>query len=156
MCVGPPLEQPVAHLAERERAIGEQLSSEGGELVGVDTRQAMLEVGLEAACVDGVEERAKAQTVLRGDQVDRGAHQGDPHQLSLLEQRRDLLRVERLQAAPQPDVPGLRGLCLKPDQVGDEVSRRQGRPLEQMLAPQRRAVERATVEQGGAVHGSSR
>ncbi len=95
---------------------------------------------------DGLHERTQRQAVVGADEVDRGAHDDDPHDGAVQQQLRELLRIEARQARPQPEVRVVRHLRLHPDEVLDGLECRGVGALEQALACERRPVQRARAQ----------
>ena len=106
----------------------------------------MLAVPAQLGFENRLHERAQQQAVVGGDEVDRPAHDADPHELPALEQLRQRLRPEALEPRPERRVRVVRHLRLHADEVLDGRERRQRRPLEQELARERGAVQRPVAQ----------
>jgi hypothetical protein len=78
--------------------------------------------------------------------MDRPAHDADPHGAALEQRRLELGRLEALEPRPERDVRVARHLRLQPDEVADDVERRKVDPPQQVLARERRPVQRAIGE----------
>ncbi len=88
-------------------------------------------------------ERSQQEAVVGGDEVDRGPHHHDAHDLAVEEQLPQLVGLEPVEARPQRQVGVLRHLGLQADEVLDGVEDGPVRAPEQELAFERRPVEGA-------------
>jgi hypothetical protein len=125
--------------------LGKKLAPGGGQRGEIEAgqRRGVQVVGPQVAVVDRLDERAEAARVAGGDQVDRAAHQRDPHHLAVAQQPAQLLGVECGQSRPQPHVRRVRRLPLEADEVLHGLGHAQRRALQQVLAGERGAPEGA-------------
>jgi hypothetical protein len=103
-------------------------------------------IGRQVAVEQQLDQGPQGQAVVGADQVHRAAHHGDPHDLPVEQQARQLLGPEAGEPGPQADVRRLRVLALQAHQVLDGVEDRTGVPAQQHLAGQRRPVERSLAQ----------
>ncbi len=90
-----------------------------------------------------LDEGPEQQGVVGGDEVDRPAHDDDPHDAPFPQQRGQVVGDEAVEPRPQPEVRVQRYLGLHADEVVDGVERRAAGALEEQLAGQRRPVQGA-------------
>jgi hypothetical protein len=104
IAVRPPIGQQLAELGRRTRPLVEQLAGRGDQLAGLQPahRAAVGVVGEQIAVQHRLYERTDGKRVGRADQVDRRAHERDPHHPPLDEQLRDVLCAAARESAPQP------------------------------------------------------
>jgi hypothetical protein len=100
----------------------------------------------ELAVEHRLHERSEPQSIIGADEVDRRPHEGDPHDLPVLEQLSQLLRAKADEPRPQRRVGVERNLRLQPYELLDRVERRQGRTAQQQLPRESRAIERAVAQ----------
>ena len=106
----------------------------------------MLGVTPQLCLEDRLHEWAQQQAVVGRDEVDRPAHDADAYDLPALEQLRQRLRPEPLEARPEPRVRVVWHLRLHADEMLDRRERGPRAPLEQQLPRQRRPVQRRPAE----------
>ena len=94
--------------------------------VQVSERRAELRMAGELTVKDGLHQRPEDERVRGRDEVDRPAHDDDPHHLARLEELGELLGPEALEPRPESRVRVMRFLRLKSDEVLNRVERRQG------------------------------
>ena len=90
---------------------------------------------------DRLHHRPQGDAVACGDEVQRGAHQREPHRLPVLDQRLQLGGVEVDEPRPQTDVGILGFLGLHPDEVLEHLGHGLDVAVEEELALEQRAVE---------------
>ena len=88
-----------------------------------------------------LDRRAEGEAVACGDEVDRPAHERQPHGLARLEQPLQLLGAEALEPRPERDVRILRLLRLQADEVLDRLGGRPLHPPEQELPLQQGPIQ---------------
>ena len=140
--------QPGSELAERQRRRLDQRPSTGRDFGAVESGQPRTVGALQPAVQHGLQHRAQREAVRGRDQVDRRPHEGDPHDPAVEHQIGELGRREALDPAPQPEVRGVRGLRLHPDQVCHGVDGAAAVAAQQQLPGQQRPVQRAPGEHG--------
>ena len=91
---------------------------------------------------DGLHERAQLEAVARRDDVQRPAHERDPHDEPALDEAGEVVGMEVLEARPEPVVRPVGVLRLQPDEVLERVGDAQGLTPQQELAFEQRTVER--------------
>ncbi len=91
-------------------------------------------------------ERTQQQAVVGADEVDGGAHDDDPHHLSLEEQLGERASAGTLEPRPQSRVRVQRHLRLQADEVLDRLEDRHLGAPEQQLALERGPVEGTPAE----------
>ena len=122
-------------------------------LVDVDAGEPRRERGrLNVAREHRLRERVEREAVARGDEVDRRAHQLRPHRARVAISVAQLARVEALEPRPQRDVRVRRLLRLHARRAARSSRARRRRPLQQPLAGEQRAVERAPREGPSRAH----
>ena len=119
----------------------------------VDADEVLPEVAGQVAAQQGLVQGAEADVIRGVHQVDRVTHQVGAKHGPFGQKIFQGLVTEAGQPRPQPDVRGQRGLSLQVGQVADRVPRRHRGPVEQQLAVQRGAVQRAQAQ---AVRGHAR
>ena len=92
---------------------------------------------------DRLHERAQLEAVARGDDVQRPAHERDPHDEPALDEAREVVGMEVLEARPQPVVGPVGVLRLQPDEVLERVGDAQGLTPQQELTFEERTIERS-------------
>jgi hypothetical protein len=100
-------------------------------------------VGEQVAVQHRLHERAQREPVGRADEMDRRAHEGDPHRPPLGEQGRDILGPALGESGPQPHIPGVRSLRLQADEVLDGLQRGEVGAAQEQLPVEGGAVEGA-------------
>ena len=85
---------------------------------------------------------SQPEAVARGDDVQRPAHERDPHDEAALDEAGEVVGMEVLEARPQPEVGAVGVLRLQPDEVLERVAHAQGLTTQQQLAFEERTVER--------------
>ena len=140
--------QRLPQLLERERPLLQALAAERDDGCEVDAAQRGREVTVapDEGVEDGLHERAQAEAVGGGDEVERAAHDADSHRLAGEQRRLELRRLEALDPRAERDVVVARHLRLQADEVVDHVERRPFDPLEQELTRERRAIQRPIGE----------
>ena len=149
VCADAALDQPPAELARGQRLLGEELPHGRGELRRVGAAHAPAERAVVHALDHDLHERSQDQRVAHRDQVDRAAHQRQAHGLALGQHPPELVRVEALDARPEPEVRRQRFLRLEADEELHDVGHRRGDALEQQLPLEQRSIERAPLEDLG-------
>ncbi len=114
----------------------------------IDAAQQWCEVAMRAqlALQHRLRQRPEIEAVVCGEEMDRAADGGRPHDRPCLQQRIELTRFERRQPRPQGDVRIVGNLRLQPDEMRDRGERIERRRLEQQLARQRGSVELPVAE----------
>ena len=142
-----PRREERAQLGARPRLL-ERCPAGFDDGIQVDAAQVRREVSVppELPLEDRLSQRAEQKAVVGRDQVDRPAHDADPHDVAVLEQLRERLRPELGEPRPEAGVRVARHLGLQADQMPHRVERRQLGTLEQQLAGERRPVQRLLPE----------
>ena len=140
-----------AQLAGGQRLLGKGLPAGIEDLADVHPGELPPERAArrEPAIRHDLQHRPERQPVVGGHEMDGGPeHRCRPDDAALLEQPGELERIETLQSRPQlvVRVPGL--LRLERDEVLDRALDRQVDALEQHLAGEQRAIERASTQDG--------
>ncbi len=143
---GPAVREPGAQLAQREGFLLDQLSAHLRHLRQIEPFELASEGVLEAPGESVGENRPQSEAVVRGDEVDRAAHQGDPHHLAAPHEPGEVLDAEAGQSGPQPDVGRVGRLGLHADQVRDRCDGRRLHPSGEHLAGQQTSVERSAAQ----------
>jgi hypothetical protein len=124
------------------------------QFVAVDVRDHPRAGGrrvIEFACDHRSDHRPDAETVARAHKVQRRAHQRDANRRTILDQRREVVRLEPGDAGPQRDVRRFRDLRLDADEMLDRVEDPDPDALLQRLALEQRAIESSGSEDGQRV-----
>ena len=135
--------------------VGQERAREREDRFEIDAAQLrrVLGVALQLTVEHGLEERTQQQRVVGGDEVQRAAHHDDADQLR---DRRSNCESDSGsnvdEARPEPDVRVRRDLGLETDEVRDRLERRCRAALEQVLARERRPVQRAFGQQVATAH----
>ena len=161
--VGPAVGQQLGELALGAWLGGHQLDRRRGHLRRVRPGHALAEVAGERLPVQPPGQRVHGQRVGRGGQVDRAAHDPQPHRRAGGQRLFELRRVEAGDARPQAQVRVQRLLGLHARQPLEHLGHVDPLPLQQALAGQQRPVQRAVVqhplshrERAGSATGSPR
>ena len=146
VAVRPSRQQMITERLERARLLVDERATHRDDLDLVDAFQPAAELTLLDPVHDRLHERAQVPCIAGGDEMDRPAHQREPDDRAVEESRRELLRVERDDPAPEPRVGGVRRLCLHADELLKDVLDRSARPFEQELASQCRSIDLAQTQ----------
>ena len=144
--IRPARQEVVAERLEGPRLLVDEGAAHRHDLVEVDACQALAELALLDPIHDRLDERPEAPRVPGGDEVDRPAHQRHPHDGPIDQQVGELLAPEVHEAGPEPDVRGVRGLGLHPDEMLERRRDRQRGPAQEELSIERGAVQGADAE----------
>ena len=149
--IRPPFAKDAAQLAGSPWSFGEGLPAGVEDLPDVHSCELPPErrTGREPAIGHDLEDRPKRQPIVGGHEVDgRPQHRRCAYDAALLEQPSELEGIEALQSRPElvVRIPGF--LCLERDEVLDGALDGQVDALEQHLAGEQRAIERASAQDG--------
>ena len=150
--VRPALGQPGGELGPGQRGLAEQGGRRVGQLGQVDPAplsEVPPEVPGQVALHQGLVQGAEAEVVRGVHQVDGVTHQVGAYHGPFGQKIPQFLMTEAGQPRPQPDVRGQRGLGLQPGQVPDRLPGGQPGAVQQQLARQRGAVQRAQAQPAG-------
>ena len=111
-------------------------------------------MAFQLAVEHGLDERTQQQGVGGGHEMQRPADHDDADHLAIEEQPRKCFGIEIDEPGPQTDVRVRGNLGLEPDEVGDGVEHRHRAALEEVLARERRSVQRACSQPVGTAHAS--
>jgi hypothetical protein len=137
------LHQVVAHLGERARLVAEEAPRRGRRRAHVQPLCAIAEHRLHPARQRRLQRGAQLRVVPGHERVQRPAHGRRADDLPLLEQARELLAAEALEAGPQRHERGPRHLRLQRHEPLDGAQGRDTLAREEHLTAQRRATQRA-------------
>jgi hypothetical protein len=149
---GPLRREAAPDVAERARLLVDERAAELHEAVEVDALQRRAEQRAHAPLHHRLHERAQLQAVAGGDDVQRPAHERDPHDEAAVDHLGELVGLEVLQPRPQPVVRADRVLRLQADEVLERVAHAQRLAPQQELAFEERAVERARAQDSLGPH----
>jgi hypothetical protein len=134
------VDEPPAELTCSERPVGEQRANRLPELFRVDAAHSPAERAVVRALDRGLHERPEENGVAHRDEMHGSAHQRQTDRLLLGEHPAQLVRIEPLEARPEPVVRRHRRLCLKPHEVLDGVADGHVDTAQQVLPREQRPV----------------
>ena len=146
----------LAQLTDRQRPLRQQCSSCIQQSFPVDASDLAAEraAGFKTPLEHRLEQRPQAQAVARGDEVDRAAVHRHAHGPPALDEARQLLVPESLEAGRQADVWKVGHLGLHGHEALDGRRSRGFGAAKQQLTRQQSAIQRAPAEDlGFAGHG---
>ena len=139
-------------VAERARLLVDERAPEHDEAIEVDAFERRAEQRAQAPLHHRLHERTDLQAVTRGDDVQRPAHERDPHDEPPVDHLGELVGEEVLEARPQAEVRAVGVLRLQAYEMLERLADAQRLTPQQELAFEQRTVEGARAQDGLGPH----